>query len=112
MDVRTDIRYGGIRAELEAAVQTIGLNDLMIAAHACTLNMTLVTGNVREFQRVRGPRGTQCLLPGRICSRSNSARPADVFQTPAILLKSSIAPGAAARTGAPLVSLSPFAGKG
>jgi len=47
LDVRTDIRYGGIRAELEAAGQTIGLNDLMIAAHACTLNMTLVTYNVR-----------------------------------------------------------------
>ncbi|MEH1929899.1 PIN domain-containing protein [Nostoc sp.] len=29
-------------------------NDLLIAAHALALNLTLVTANVREFERVPG----------------------------------------------------------
>jgi tRNA(fMet)-specific endonuclease VapC len=51
-----DAEYGGIRAELEAAGQIIGLNDLWIGAHACVLGMTLVTANTREFHRIRGLR--------------------------------------------------------
>ena len=54
MDIPADIKYGGLRAELEAAGQTIGLNDLLIAAHACALDLTLVTDNTREFRRIRG----------------------------------------------------------
>lgn len=54
LDIPADINYGGIRAELEAAGQTIGLNDLLIAAHACALNLTLVSDNTRGFQRIRG----------------------------------------------------------
>ncbi|APO79740.1 toxin/antitoxin system endonuclease protein VapC 1 (plasmid) [Rhizobium etli 8C-3] len=54
MDIPADIKYGGIRAELEAVGQSIGLNDLLIAAHACVLDLTLVTDNTREFQRIRG----------------------------------------------------------
>lgn len=54
LDVPVDGEYGGIRAELEAAGQPIGLNDMLIAAHAYTLKLTLVTDNVREFSRVRG----------------------------------------------------------
>jgi tRNA(fMet)-specific endonuclease VapC len=54
LDIPADAEYGGIRAELEAAGQTIGLNDLLIAAHAYALGMTLVTDNVREFSRIRG----------------------------------------------------------
>ena len=54
LDVPADGEYGGIRAELEAAGQIIGLNDLLIAAHAYTLDLTLVTGNTREFKRIRG----------------------------------------------------------
>ncbi|WP_408744420.1 PIN domain-containing protein, partial [Acetobacter nitrogenifigens] len=49
-----DGEYGGIRAELEAAGQIIGMNDLLIAAHAYTLKATLVTNNTREFGRIRG----------------------------------------------------------
>ena len=41
-------------AELEAAGQPIGSNDLLIAAHACALGLTLVTNNTREFARIRG----------------------------------------------------------
>ncbi|HSI28172.1 MAG: type II toxin-antitoxin system VapC family toxin [Methylophilus sp.] len=49
-----DTEYGRIRAELEATGQTIGMNDLLIAAQACTLNLTLVTDNLREFSRIHG----------------------------------------------------------
>jgi len=53
-DVPADAEYGGIRTELEAGGRTIGPNDLLIAAHACALGITLVTDNVDEFSRVRG----------------------------------------------------------
>lgn len=45
--------YGRTRAQLEAAGTPIGNNDLWIAAHALAQNMTLVTNNVGEFQRVQ-----------------------------------------------------------
>ena len=54
LDVPADSEYGGIRSELEAAGQTIGLNDLLIGAHAHALGLTLVTDNIREFNRIRG----------------------------------------------------------
>jgi len=46
--------YGNTRAQLEAAGTPIGGNDLWIAAHALAQNMTLVTNNTREFERVQG----------------------------------------------------------
>ena len=45
--------YGAVRAGLETAGQPIGPLDTLIAAHALSLNLTLVTGNVREFSRIR-----------------------------------------------------------
>ncbi len=54
LDIPAGGEYGGIRAELEAAGQTTGMNDLLIAAHAYTLKTTLVTNNTREFMRIRG----------------------------------------------------------
>lgn len=54
LEIPADAEYGGIRAELEAAGQTIGMNDLLIAAQAHTLNLTLVSDNLREFSRIRG----------------------------------------------------------
>ena len=54
LDMPTDAQYGLIRAELEAAGQTIGMNDLLIASHALALGLTLVTDNTSEFSRVRG----------------------------------------------------------
>ncbi|HQS48861.1 MAG: VapC toxin family PIN domain ribonuclease [Rhizobiales bacterium 24-66-13] len=54
LEIPADDEYGGIRAELEAAGQIIGHNDLLIAAHAYTLGTTLVTANVGEFSRIRG----------------------------------------------------------
>jgi tRNA(fMet)-specific endonuclease VapC len=45
--------YGEIRAELEKKGTTIGPLDLLIAAHARSLGASLVTGNIREFRRVK-----------------------------------------------------------
>ena len=47
-------RYGEIRSQLEKSGRPIGNNDLWIAAHALTLEFTLVTNNAREFARVPG----------------------------------------------------------
>ena len=52
-DVPADAEYGSIRAELEAKGQPIGPTDLFIAAHACSMDVTLITHNVGEFSRVR-----------------------------------------------------------
>jgi tRNA(fMet)-specific endonuclease VapC len=49
-----DEHYGSIRAHLERIGQPIGGNDLLIAAHARQLGLTLVTANTREFGRVPG----------------------------------------------------------
>ncbi len=49
-----DTTYGQVRVALEAAGAPIGGNDLLIAAQAMVLNMTVVTANVSEFSRVRG----------------------------------------------------------
>ena len=46
--------YGRVRAELELAETPIGPLDTMIAAHALSLGLTVVTGNEREFRRVSG----------------------------------------------------------
>ena len=46
--------YGNIRATLEKAGQTLGVNDLHIAAHARSNGLTLITNNMREFERVQG----------------------------------------------------------
>ena len=46
--------YRTIRSGLAARGELIGNNDLWIAAHAKCLEMTLVTNNEEEFQRVRG----------------------------------------------------------
>ena len=47
-----DACYGMIRADLERNGRPIGANDLLIAAHAVALNLTLVTDNEREFSRI------------------------------------------------------------
>ena len=48
--------YGQLRSDLVRAGKTIGPLDLLIAAHAKHLGLTLVTNNVREFSRVPGLR--------------------------------------------------------
>ena len=46
--------YGMIRADLRRRGVTIGLSDLLIAAHARSSGLTVVTNNRREFDRVPG----------------------------------------------------------
>lgn len=46
--------YGDLRSDLERRGQPIGALDTMIAAHALSQNATLVTNNLREFERVPG----------------------------------------------------------
>lgn len=53
-DSRAASHYGDIRASLERAGTPIGPLDLLIAAHARSLQLTLVTHNCRKFQRVPG----------------------------------------------------------
>lgn len=45
-----------IRAHLEGKGLPIGAYDLLIAGHARSRGLTVVTGNLREFQRVEGLR--------------------------------------------------------
>jgi len=44
--------YGKIRATLEKQGRVIGNNDIWIAAHAVTLDVTLATNDEREFERI------------------------------------------------------------
>jgi len=56
LELPADEIYGSIRTQLELAGTPIGGNDLIIAAHAITLDLTLVSDNEREFARVAGLR--------------------------------------------------------
>ncbi|MGH7727176.1 MAG: type II toxin-antitoxin system VapC family toxin [Vulcanimicrobiaceae bacterium] len=49
-----DVAYGLIRTRLEQSGNTIGGNDLLIAAQAVALRYTIVTDNEREFGRIAG----------------------------------------------------------
>ena len=44
--------YGQIRVDLEQQGKLIGSMDMLIAAHALSLKITLVTNNVKEFNRI------------------------------------------------------------
>jgi len=44
--------YGDIRATLEKAGTPIGAMDMLIAAHAVSIGIPLVTNNTREFERI------------------------------------------------------------
>jgi tRNA(fMet)-specific endonuclease VapC len=61
-DTRAALHAGNIRAKLERQGQMIGAYDLMIAAIARSQGLVLVTGNVREFERVEGLRVERTLL--------------------------------------------------
>ena len=52
LDASAGRHFGQMRAELERKGSPIGAYDLLIAAHALTLGLTLVTNNAREFRRV------------------------------------------------------------
>ncbi|WP_462323665.1 type II toxin-antitoxin system tRNA(fMet)-specific endonuclease VapC [Desulfoplanes sp.] len=51
-DDHASIYYGEIRSYLESKGNSIGPLDLLIAAHALSENLVLVTNNEKEFQRI------------------------------------------------------------
>ena len=53
-DAPVSFAYAQARSTLEKKGQPIGATDLFIAAHALSLDLTLVTANMREFSRVEG----------------------------------------------------------
>ena len=53
-DIDAAKEYGRIRDDLTKKGTLIGANDLLIAAHACAMGLTLITNNIREFERVEG----------------------------------------------------------
>ena len=53
-DQAAAIRYGILRADIEDSGKPIGSMDMLIAAHALSAGLTLVTGNTNEFDRVKG----------------------------------------------------------
>ncbi|MEX2164630.1 MAG: type II toxin-antitoxin system VapC family toxin [Sulfuricaulis sp.] len=53
-DESAAIAYGEIRVQLEKAGDPIGPLDMLIAGQAKSLNVVLVTNNVREFRKVKG----------------------------------------------------------
>jgi tRNA(fMet)-specific endonuclease VapC len=55
-DRRATAAYGKVRTTLERKGQPIGSMDLLIAAHAISLEVRLITHNVKEFGKVPGLR--------------------------------------------------------
>jgi tRNA(fMet)-specific endonuclease VapC len=53
-DFEATVAYGKVRAALQAAGTPIGSLDMLIAAHAVSRNLILVTRNLKEFKRVPG----------------------------------------------------------
>ena len=45
-------RYGDIRIFLESKGKTIGPLDTLIAAHALSLDLTIISNNIKEFSRI------------------------------------------------------------
>ena len=48
------VPYGKIKTQLERAGRTIGPLDMLIGAHAISLDAILVTNNLKEFSRIEG----------------------------------------------------------
>jgi tRNA(fMet)-specific endonuclease VapC len=53
-DYAAALAYGSVRHKLEAAGTPIGALDTLIAAHALSRNLVLLTHNLKEFKRVPG----------------------------------------------------------
>ena len=53
-DIAAARRYGELRAELERRGTPLGEADLRIGAIALSRGLTVVTGNLRHFQRIPG----------------------------------------------------------
>lgn len=53
-DALAAVEYGKIRSDLERKGTPIGSLDMLIAAHAKSINAVVVTNNTKEFSRVSG----------------------------------------------------------
>ena len=53
-DLRAAAAYASVRSQLEAGGTPIGPNEMLIAAHALSRRMSVVTDNVAEVGRVKG----------------------------------------------------------
>lgn len=53
-DSKAAAEYGLIRFDLKSKGNIIGANDMLIAAHAKALGLTLITNNSKEFEKVKG----------------------------------------------------------
>lgn len=62
-DSEAAAHFGDIRADLARRGQVIGPYDLMIAGHARSRGLIVVTGNLGEFSRVDGLRAEDWLAP-------------------------------------------------
>ena len=51
-DASASLEYGEIRYTLKSQGTIIGGNDMLIAAHARSLDLILVTHNTKEFERI------------------------------------------------------------
>jgi len=51
-DQNASVAYGFVRASLEQAGNLIGSMDMLIGAHALSLDVILVTNNAGEFKRI------------------------------------------------------------
>jgi tRNA(fMet)-specific endonuclease VapC len=54
LETPADRHYADIRHHLTREGNLIGPNDMLIAAHALTVGLTVVTANIGEFSRVPG----------------------------------------------------------
>ena len=57
---------GRVRADLEKRGQVIGAYDMLIAAHALSRNLILVTDNIREFTRVENLKVENWQRPAKV----------------------------------------------
>ena len=55
-DTRAAMHFGQLRAELSKSGKIIGPYDMLIAGHARSMGLILVSNNLREFNRIPGLR--------------------------------------------------------
>lgn len=53
-DLKASEEYGLIKANLQKKGNLIGPNDMLIAAHCKSHNLTLITNNAKGFKRING----------------------------------------------------------
>lgn len=52
-DEKSSVIYGQIRSQLEKKGQIIGPYDMLIASHAISEGLILITNNEKEFKRIK-----------------------------------------------------------